>query len=300
VKVFVAGATGVLGRRAVPLLVAAGHEVSGIARSPEKADALSAAGATPATVDLFDPAAVAAAVAGHDAVVNIATHIPGVAAAARPGAWSENDRIRTEGSHNLVDAAIAAGAQRYVQESLGFFYRDSGDAWVDEATPLDAPEFVRSFLEAEAQAARAAQAGVAAVVLRFGFFYAADAGHTISQLKAARRGVAAFPGPKNAYQPLVHADDAARAVVAALGAPAGTYNVCESRPLRRSDINAAVAAAVGKRRAWSLPGLAKLGGSKTSYLGRSIRLSSKKFQDTAGWQPQYPSAVEGMREVVGG
>jgi nucleoside-diphosphate-sugar epimerase len=99
---------------------------------------------------------------------------------------------------------------------------------------------------------------------------------------------------------LVHADDAARAVVAALGAPAGTYNVCESRPLRRSDINAAVAAAVGKRRAWSLPGLAKLGGSKTSYLGRSIRLSSKKFQDTAGWQPQYPSAVEGMREVVGG
>src|SRR5690349_5278263 len=96
-KIFVAGATGVLGRRVVPLLVAEGHQVTGISRSPEKAAQLTSAGATPVTVDLFDGAGLAAAVAGHDVVMNLATHIPDLTKAARSSAWSENDRIRTEG-----------------------------------------------------------------------------------------------------------------------------------------------------------------------------------------------------------
>ena len=115
-KVFVSGATGVVGRPAVRLLVAAGHSVTAAARGPEKAALLSSLGATPVIVDLFDPAAVRAAVAGHDAVVNLATHIPATSRAAMPGAWAENDRIRREVSRNLVDAALATGATRYVQK----------------------------------------------------------------------------------------------------------------------------------------------------------------------------------------
>src|SRR6478735_4710910 len=136
-RVFVAGSTGVVGRRAVVALVAAGHEVTALVRSPEKAALARTLGATPVEGSLFDPDALRAAVAGHDAVCNLATHIPPLTRAANPGAWAENTRIRSEGSGNLVDAALAAGATVYVQESIAFLYGDHRDEWVDaESTPI--------------------------------------------------------------------------------------------------------------------------------------------------------------------
>jgi nucleoside-diphosphate-sugar epimerase len=112
-RIFIAGATGVIGRRAVPLLVQDGHEVTGIGRSPAKRQALADAGATPVDVDLFAPDALNAAVAGHDAVINLATHLPTGWRMFVPGAWALNDRIRREGAANLA-AAAAAGASRYI------------------------------------------------------------------------------------------------------------------------------------------------------------------------------------------
>src|SRR5690349_1799280 len=116
-KVFVAGGTGVVGRRAVERLVEAGHDVSVIARSDEKAALVVSLGATPARVSLFDAPALTEAVAGHEVVVNLATHIPPLTRAGLMSSWQENNRIRTEGARNLADAALAAGASRYVQES---------------------------------------------------------------------------------------------------------------------------------------------------------------------------------------
>src|SRR5690242_528809 len=121
-RIFVAGATGILGRRAVADLVAAGHSVTAVVRSDAKADVARALGAEPVRVSLFDPEALRAAVAGHDAVCNLATHIPPLSRAADPRAWNENNRIRSEASGNLVDAALAAGASVYVQESIAFLY----------------------------------------------------------------------------------------------------------------------------------------------------------------------------------
>src|SRR5512142_3230666 len=95
-EIFLAGATGVLGRRVVPLLVGAGHRVTGVARSAEKEAALTAMGALPARVDLFDPREVASAVRGHDVIINLATHIPPSSRALLPWAWRENDRVRRE------------------------------------------------------------------------------------------------------------------------------------------------------------------------------------------------------------
>src|SRR5438067_3703611 len=111
-KVFVVGATGVLGRRTVRDLVKAGHDVTAVARTPAKAEMLAGLGATPASVDVFDPAAVKEAIAGHDVVANLATHIPPMWKMMLPRAWDENDRIRREVSRNLVDAALATGAER--------------------------------------------------------------------------------------------------------------------------------------------------------------------------------------------
>jgi 2-alkyl-3-oxoalkanoate reductase len=126
-RVFVTGATGVVGRRAVPLLVAAGHAVTAVGRSQPKRDALRAAGATPVDVDLFDAAALRRAVAGHEAVVNLATHIPPSSTAMLlPWAWRENDRVRREGSATLAGAARAEGVSRLVQESFAPVKEDGG------------------------------------------------------------------------------------------------------------------------------------------------------------------------------
>ncbi len=159
VKVFIAGATGVLGRRVVPLVVAAGHDVSALARSDARAAMVGSLGASPVRADLFDPEAMRQAVAGHDVVCNLATHIPPTAKAARPGAWAQNNQIRTEGSKNLVDAALACGASRYVQESIAFLYVDGGSAWIDESSPIDPVANLGSATVAESHAARVTAAG---------------------------------------------------------------------------------------------------------------------------------------------
>src|SRR5690349_9910877 len=178
-RVFVAGATGVAGKRAVMRLVAAGHAVTAVSRSPEKDALITSLGAQPVRVSLFDAAELRAAVAGHDAVVNLATKIPPMKQMANMKSWDENERIRTEASRNLADAAIAAGARVFVQESLAFLYGEHGDEWIDASTVAWSPSmFTDAMATAEANAARINEAGGRAVILRFGRFYAADSSHT--------------------------------------------------------------------------------------------------------------------------
>ena len=232
-KVFIAGATGVLGRPTVERLVAAGHQVTGTARGPEKAALLRSLGATPAEVDLYDAADVKAAIAGHDAVIHLATKIPNMAKAAMPGAWDENDRLRREGTKNMVDAAMAAGAQVFVKESITFPYADGGSDWVDESASDDTVPYLDSALAAETETRRFAEGGGRGVVLRFAAFYGPDNNHSREMVAAARRGVAPALGAADGYFSIIHTDDAAAAVVAALDVPSGTYNVTDDEPLPR-------------------------------------------------------------------
>ena len=133
-NVLVTGASGGIGRQAIPRLLEAGHEVAGLARSAAAASWLRAAGATPVQVALFDPAMVAAAVVTDaDAVVHLATAIPPLARMRRPGAWRTNDRLRTHPTGNLVDAASAAGVEVVAQESIGFNDAHGGTGWLDES-----------------------------------------------------------------------------------------------------------------------------------------------------------------------
>jgi nucleoside-diphosphate-sugar epimerase len=279
-KVFVSGATGVLGRRVLPLLVAEGHEVTAVARSDEKAELVRGLGAVAVRLDLFDGAAVTAAVAGHDVVCNLTTHIPSTTKAALPGAWKENERIRTDVSRHLVDAAIAAGATRYVQEALAFIYEDRGDGgWVDEDSPVDGGSFNQGVHVAEQHAARFTASGGTGVVLRFGLFHAADSEQTQQALALAGRGMAMTLGKPDAFLSMIELDDAARAVVAALRAPAGVYNVVDDEPLTRREYAAALAAALGREKPLRLPPqvAARLGGAKTSLLARSERVRNTRF-----------------------
>jgi len=294
-RIFVAGATGVLGRRVVPGLIAAGHDVAAVARTPARADQLRTHGASPIAVDLFDAAAVAAAVRGSDAVINLATAIPPTGRMLRRSAWKMTGRLRTDASRNLVDAALATGGERYVQEALGFVYPDRGSAWIDEDTALAPPPYTRAVLQAEAQARRFDAGDGTGIALRFGLFYSADSEQTRQVLSMARRGWLALPGPGSAYRPWVHVDDAATAVVAALKAPGGVYNVVEDHPLT-NDEHAGVLGELIGRRLHRPPSWLAFGPLRLQT--RSLRVSNRRLRDTTGWRPSYASLREGWSEIL--
>jgi nucleoside-diphosphate-sugar epimerase len=296
-RIFLAGATGVMGRRLLPLLVAEGHEVRALARGERGRELVAAAGGEPVAADLFDAAAVREAAEGCDAVVNMATRIPVGPQAALRRAWNENDRIRKEGARNLADAALAAGASRYIQESIVFPYADQGATWITEESPVDIEFQLQSALDAEAQAARFTAAGGIGVALRFGAFLDPDAAHTLDAAKMIRRGQSPVFGSPDAYASSIVVGDAARAVLAALHAPAGLYNVVDDEPLTRRDYVAAAAAAFGVRAPKPLPeAIGKL--PRVRVLARSQRVSNAKFRQATGWAPQFRSAREGWAAVA--
>jgi len=298
VKVFVAGATGVLGRRAVPLLLKAGHDVTAVARTDERAASLKAVGATPDRLDPFDPEIAKHAVNGHDVVCNLATHIPSPGRMARPSAWAENDRVRRDLSRILVDAALAGGCTRFVQESIAFLYADHGDRWIDEDAPIDPLANLVSATVAEGNAVRVTESGAVGVTLRFCAFYGPDSDNTRLMIKLARRRIAAGAGADGFWSSIT-TDDAASAVVAALSAPAGVYNVGDDEPVTRRTFFAALAGALGTRPPFIPPaGVAKLGGPGAAVLVRSQRISNRRFADATGWTPSYPSVHQGWPAVV--
>lgn len=194
--VLVTGGTGVLGRATIPLLRAQGHEVS----APSRED-----------LDLFDPEAVARSVGHAGGILHLATRIPKHDQAGDEDAWRANDRLRTDASQLLVDAALAAETEAYVQPTVTFVYPGEGGR-VDEGTPVgQVPEHLGSALEAENEAARFAGAGRRGVVLRLGLL---DGNGTGNALPSSRLGAT------------LHVSDAGHALVAALAVPSGIYNVC--------------------------------------------------------------------------
>jgi nucleoside-diphosphate-sugar epimerase len=296
-RVFVAGATGVLGRPTVESLVKAGHEVRGTARNGEKRDLLRSLGATPVAVDLFDPASVLDAVEGCEAVLHLATKIPSLTRMRWRGAWKENDRLRREATRNLVDGALDTGAGVFVQESITFIYGDGGEAWLDEDTPVR-PAWVAldSTLDMEREARRFDGNDRRSVVLRFGLFYAPYAASTRDSVKMMRRGMFGVIGRGDNYFSSIHVDDAATAVAAALDAPAGTYHVVEDEPVTQAEYADACAEAFGLRRPRRFPqwlGRFVMGGP-SKYILQSQRVSNRRFKEATGWQPRYPSVREGF------
>lgn len=295
-RVFVTGATGVLGRRVIPMLTAAGHEVTAVARSDAKARGLEESGARPVAVDLFEQAAVRGVVAGHDAVLHLATSIPPSTRMVLPGAWKENDRLRRQASRNLVSAALEAGASRYVQESIAFLYADGGRRWLGEDSPLDVPEMFSSALAAEEQAQRMTASGGVGVALRFGQFVAPDSTHMVDIASMVRRGVLPLFGDPDGYESFVHAEDAAAAVVAALEVPAGVYNAVEDEPLTRRQ-HADTMGELLDRRVHLPP--APLGRLPLLELrARSLRVSNAALREASHWSPSHPSMRTAWRELL--
>jgi nucleoside-diphosphate-sugar epimerase len=194
-RLLVTGGTGVLGCALRPLADAAGHEISMPAHEE---------------LDLFDAHAVGDAVHDMDGVLHLATRIRTLDQVSDPEAWRENDRLRAEASKILVDAAIAAGAEVYVQPTVTFVY--APDAPTSEETPIhDVLPILRSSLVAEQETARFARSGGRGVVLRFGLL---DGPGTW------------FDEPMGDFGATLHVSDAGHALLSALSLPSGIYNVC--------------------------------------------------------------------------
>lgn len=294
-RIFLTGATGVLGRRVVPALLQQGHTVTGVGRAASRLAELARIGMTPVTIDLFDATSVRRAMAGHDTVVNLATHVPANNRMFLPGAWREMDHVRRDGSAVLAEAAIANGVRRFVQESFALIYPDSGDRWITEDTPPKAARYNRSVLDAEASAGRVARSGATAVALRFALLYGPGDPFAEQVLSMVRRGWMPFFGHREGYVSLVTQDDAATAVVAALGVPGGTYNVIDNEPLTRAELASTLARLLDVKLPRFLPAwIAKLGGSLGETLARSERISNQKLKGASTWRPSVSSAREGF------
>ena len=298
-KIFVTGATGVIGRRAVPMMVAAGHNVTAAGRSREKLSVLERAGASITTIDLFDVSAVERAIGGHDTIVNLATHMPSSAFRMMlPWSWKENDRIRREGSNLLVDTALRAGVTRFIQESFAPVYPDCGDRWIQEATPIQPASYNRTVSDAERATDRFTANGGIGIVLRFGSLYGPDA-LTQELIGMVRKGWSPLPGSPAAYYSSVAQSDAASAVVATLGVPAGTYNVVDDEPLTRREFCDSIASCLGVKPPRFLPAwLTSHMGSTMECLSRSQRVSNWKIREATRWKPQYASVRDGWPVVL--
>ena len=300
-RVFVLGGTGAIGRPSVDALLAAGHEVSALARSDERAGQLAVKGATPVRASMFDVGALTTAFAGHDAVVNLASNMPSMFQFTRMKAWAPTVRVRTEGSAAVADAALAAGVPVLLQESVAMLHADGGDRWLDESSPVDHYPTTAGNHAAEASANRFIAAGGTGIVLRLGFFYGPGAQHAEQFLRLARLGITPVLGPPGSYLSSIHVEDGGRAVASLLTAPAGTYEVVDDEPLTKRAYADALAAAVGRRGLLRPPGrLALLLGHRTTSLTRSLRVRNTKLRETTGWTPTYPSAREGWAAMAGG
>ena len=298
VKIFLAGGTGVVGMRLVPLLASAGHSITAIGRTPEKRAALSRYGAKPVEVSIFDGDRLRQAVSGHDAVINLTTAVPPASKALIPGAWRPTAQIRTVGSANLADAARTGGVTRYVQESFAPIYEDAGDKWIDERSPVRAARYNRAVLDAEHAAQAFTTDGREGVVLRFAFLYGPDSDYLHDMIANVRRGWAPGFGPDGYISSLSH-DDAASAVAAALNLPEGIYNVTDNEPVTKREFFRALSSAVGAPEPRFPPAwISYLFGSLGETLARSQRVSNRKLRTASAWSPKFPSVREGLAEAV--
>lgn len=284
-KVAVVGTTGVVGASAVQAMLAAGHDVLAVARTPETSELVESWGATALRADLFDERSLVPVFEGCDAVVSLVGRAPTGIRAVRKHAWRDNDRFSTEGVRSVAAAARAAHVRRLVQESLSLVYADQGDAWIDEHSPLDINSATEPVCVGEAHVQRYQSDLRQGVVLRLGTIVGDD-DMTRFWLRVARRGHSVGLGSPEGWVHPLHTDDIGSAVLAALTAPGGVYNV-GAEPVRRRDLVRGYATAVGRESVGFIgPVGQRLTGRRAEPATRSLRVSSEHFRAQTGWTPR--------------
>jgi 2-alkyl-3-oxoalkanoate reductase len=304
-NLFLAGATGAVGRSLIPLLTSQGHAVTGTTRSPRKAGELRALGAEPVVLDGLDRRAVldAVAAAQPDAIVNQMTALSGLSDLRKfERAFALTNRLRTEGTQHLLDAAHENSIERVIVQSYtGWPYARTGGPVKTEDDPLDPdpPAQMRTTLDAiRRQEALVTEAG--GVALRYGGFYGPGTGMTPGGEQWESLYARKFPlvGDGGGVWSFTHIEDAAAAVVAALEhwTPGEVYNVVDDEPAPVREWLPAVAAAIGAPPPRHIPRwVARLMGEHVVALMCEVRgASNAKARRELGWTPRWPTWREGF------
>jgi 2-alkyl-3-oxoalkanoate reductase len=308
-RVFVAGATGAIGRPLLEQLVAAGHEVTGTTRSESKTQAIGAAGAHAAVCDALDAAAVRVAVAEAqpEVVVHQLTALPDRFDPRNKSIYDATNRLRDEGTRNLLEASREAGVRRFVSQSIAFSYAHGPTPDVkDEDAPLamDAPppfgEGVRVTQEMERSVVEADW--LEGIVLRYGWFYGpgtyyGEDGSITADVRKRRYPVI---GKGTGLTSFIHVDDAASATVAAVGGgPPGVYNIVDDEPARMREWLPLFAEAMGAKKPLRVPvWIARLAaGPMAGMMNTLPGASNAKAKRELGWTPRWPTWRTGFREA---
>jgi nucleoside-diphosphate-sugar epimerase len=302
-RVLLAGATGALGAPLTEALVAAGHEVIALSRSTARVGRLPDTGVSSVVADALDRDALLRAVDGltADAVIHELTALS--RPPTRSSGMASTDRLRTEGTANLLAAAGELGAERFVTQSiiLGYGYRDHGDRELTEDDPFGVPQGDRADPHLAAMLSTEQQAFTApeGVALRYGLLYGGDSA-TMRPILLRRR----LPVAAGGLLGWVHHEDAVAATVAALerGVPGRAYNVVDDRPATWAEVFTAMAAAVGAPPPRSVPAwvLRLVAPYVASFaVDTSMRVSNRKAEEELRWTPRYPSYDAGMAAVRG-
>jgi nucleoside-diphosphate-sugar epimerase len=305
-RVFVAGATGVMGRPLLPALQAAGHEPIAMTRSPEKAAALRARDIETAVCDAYDAPTLERALADArpDAVVHLLTDLPAELDTRHfERAVASTGRLRREGTRNLLAAARASDVGRIVAESIAFAYEPTGDWIKDEDAPLariSLPFVAEPLAELERQVLAAG-----GIVMRYGQLYGPDTAFARDGAWATSVHRRRLPivGSGGGVFSFLHVDDAASATVEALthDGPA-TYNVVDDDPAPVREWAPVYARTIGAPRPWRVPawiGRLAAGSTAVAMMQELRGASNARFKADLGWQPGYPSWREGFRTALG-
>lgn len=301
-QVFIAGSTGVLGRRLVSGFVEHGHTVVGLTRDDTGDEIVEARGGKPRRGDLFDEESIVQAAEGADVVIHAATAIP--TENPTPEGWELNDRVRREGAQALTTAAAEAGAAQYIQQSIVWVARQpNGTAFDEDSTPNPVPS-TQSALDAEDISWEAGeQHDFDVSVLRCGYFYGPDSAHTRADGEALiqdERPVIA--GSEKTPLSYLHLDDAASAFVGAAEADrSGLWHVVDDEPTSDADytamladlLDASVAGQISKEVARQ-----SMGDVGVELLTSPMETSNDRFRADIGWEPKYPTYRDGLDQIV--
>ena len=308
--VFVAGASGAVGHRLVPLLVASGYDVAAMTRSPQKVDSLRAAGAEPVVADGLDAGEVTRAITRSqpEVVIHQMTGLTGVSSYKKfDEEFSVTNRLRTEGTDNLLNAARAAGVRRFIAQSYGNWnYARTGTGLKGEDDPFDPdpPANQRKSLEAirHLEDAVLGAQGMEGIVLRYANFYGPGTGFALDGDLAELVRQRKFPivGNGGGVWSFIHIDDAATATIAAIehGAP-GVYNIVDDEPAPVAAWLPELARALGAKPPRRVPvwlGRLAAGDVGVSMMTQIRGTSNAKAKRELGWQPRYQSWRVGFRD----
>lgn len=307
-RIFITGATGVLGKRVVSKLLSEGYQVTALCRSVSNFQNLERQGVRPVWGNIYDAGEMKAAVRGHDVVMHLASAVPVNNQKLSSTDWLTNDLLREKATDCLAEASVAAGVKLFLVPGVMLAYGDHKGKLIKDNTPLSTklPADLQSAVKMEELVQTyIRKSGLPAVIMRLGIVYAEDSKHTQAMIDQLHSQEPAIIGKGDSYWNLIHADDAASAMVQAVkhyGLHIGEiYNICDGTPVTARDFMSYLASAVNApapKPMSSLSAWLRLGRDNLKVVQASYKAKNDKAVQKLKWKPAFADYRQGIDHIV--